>query len=352
MRAVVISDVHGEYDKMIAALDAVQFDKDKDILVSNGDLIDRGPKVMECIRYVLNCPHHLIILGNHEYMFLEMLLDPTRGFTLNDFWNGEGATLGSIFNIHVSGTEGKNGLTRLYWGAKDWSWMEMIDRHQSLAPVFDHADAEALTNLKDFISYIEQGYSFIKFYNRSMNKKYFITHGWPSAGINEKLDEDMMVEREIYASWILASDWTKDCFIDSPDAEKRKNNPLITSRANNATIIVGHEWAFRMRYIYHLLKNGYTFKSDVEYLKAIPKTVRDDNFYPFDFDIECFDSNGKPSANHIIMIDGCSNAELGRVNALPISDIEFIDYGESIVARRLNQQLKNSKYAALRNLAK
>ena len=159
MRAVVISDVHGEYDKMIAALDAVQFDKEKDMLISNGDLIDRGPKVMECIRYVLNCPHHLIILGNHEYMFLDTLLEPTTRFTMTDYWNGEGATLKAIFNIEISRMEHHLGFNQLYWGAPTkkgggWKWMEMIDRDTTLANIYKHADRKAFTNLKDFFSYL------------------------------------------------------------------------------------------------------------------------------------------------------------------------------------------------------
>ena len=357
MRAVVISDVHGEYDKMIAALDAVQFDKEKDMLISNGDLIDRGPKVMECIRYVLSCPHHFIILGNHEYMFLETLLEPTKSFTMNDYWNGEGATLKSIFNIEISRTENqKFGFSQLYWGAPSkegggWEWMEMIDRNTNLNSVYKHADQAALTNLKDFFSYIRQGYKFIKLYDSTTG--YFITHGWPSVNINDELDEFMMSENEISASWILTSDCMRSFFMNELDKEDKIKKPVITFSANNATIIVGHEWAFRLRYINQLIKEEHKgFTNDKEYWSAIRGAVSFNNFDTFSFEVDCVDSNHHPSHNRIVMIDGCANAELGKVNAFCIDDVDGIECGESVVAQNLNTELKYSDYAELRKLAK
>lgn len=357
MRAVVISDVHGEYDKMIAALDAVQFDKEKDMLISNGDLIDRGPKVMECIRYVLSCPHHFIILGNHEYMFLETLLEPTKSFTMNDYWNGEGATLKSIFNIKVSRTENKLGFGQLYWGAPTkegggWEWMEMIDRNTTLATIYKHADRKAFNRLQDFFSYIREGYKFIKLYNLTAGKEYFITHGWPSININDKLDEFTMSENEIVASWVLTSDCMRTFFMEELDKEDKIKKPLITSSANNATIVVGHEWAFRLRYINYLIKEGRTFTNDKDYWSALRGATSFNNFDLFSFEVNCIDSNNHPSHNRIVMIDGCANAELGKVNAFCIDDIDCLEGGASVIAQNLDTELKYSGYAALRKLVK
>lgn len=334
MRAVVISDVHGEYDKMIAALDAVQFDKNNDILISNGDLIDRGPKVMECIKYVLDCPHHLIILGNHEYMFLEILLDPTKDFTVQDYWNGEGATLQAIFDNYIT-----SGWMSLYWVDKK------CDRTLSLAPFFKYADKAAIQHLKDFFTYIKQGYKFVKLYNHQMESKYFITHGWPDVHITEK-----DASHEISASWLLTSDCVKAFFIDAPDKEDKIKIPAITSAANNTTIVVGHEWAFRLKYIAHYLKS-HTITNDVDFWKTIRKAA-DHDFNPFGFEINCIDGGGQPSHNKVVMIDGCANLTMGKVNVFCIEDVEFIGVGESAVAREVNKRLKLSNCKLLKKLAK
>ena len=95
MRYIVISDVHGEFDKMIKALEDIHFDKEKDTLITNGDLIDRGPKVRQIIEYVLSCPHHICIWGNHEHMLHEILTGHRFYDSYIDTYNGVPATLKS-----------------------------------------------------------------------------------------------------------------------------------------------------------------------------------------------------------------------------------------------------------------
>lgn len=66
----VISDVHGFYDEMIEALDKAGYDKDNKnhILISLGDLCDRGPKNRECLDFINSIPEEnkILITGNHE----------------------------------------------------------------------------------------------------------------------------------------------------------------------------------------------------------------------------------------------------------------------------------------------
>lgn len=95
MRYIIISDVHGQYDKMIEALTSVNFNKDKDYLIVNGDTIDRGPQVRRCIEYILKCPNHICIWGNHEHL-LDSLLRGERFFnSYIDVANGALATFKS-----------------------------------------------------------------------------------------------------------------------------------------------------------------------------------------------------------------------------------------------------------------
>lgn len=70
----VVGDIHMKTEPLYKALEALYFDTSKDILVSVGDLIDRGPDVPECILELLIQPWFYSVLGNHEDMFLKHLI--------------------------------------------------------------------------------------------------------------------------------------------------------------------------------------------------------------------------------------------------------------------------------------
>lgn len=52
----VVTDVHGFYDEMTSALNEKGFDinNPEHIIISCGDLLDRGPKPKECIDFMMN----------------------------------------------------------------------------------------------------------------------------------------------------------------------------------------------------------------------------------------------------------------------------------------------------------
>lgn len=66
----IITDVHSFYDEMITALNKAGFDKNNPdhILISCGDLFDRGKKPRECLDFVMSIPksRRIFIKGNHE----------------------------------------------------------------------------------------------------------------------------------------------------------------------------------------------------------------------------------------------------------------------------------------------
>lgn len=95
---IVISDVHGEYDKLMRLIDKLPQTSD---LCFVGDLVDRGPKSKEVVDFVIN-NNHKCVIGNHE-VFLTGALYKTNGSnTYNvdvyDMWmyNGGKATLNSF----------------------------------------------------------------------------------------------------------------------------------------------------------------------------------------------------------------------------------------------------------------
>ena len=76
-RVFVVGDIHGYYGKLLTALEEVAFDKDKDLLVAVGDLVDRGPHSFECLNLVRE-DWFVSCLGNHEDMMFKGLLDESR----------------------------------------------------------------------------------------------------------------------------------------------------------------------------------------------------------------------------------------------------------------------------------
>jgi serine/threonine protein phosphatase 1 len=68
---IVIGDVHGCYDTLVALLGKLP--KDAEVCFV-GDLIDRGPKSAQIVDLVMNNPKYHCVMGNHE----KMMVDETK----------------------------------------------------------------------------------------------------------------------------------------------------------------------------------------------------------------------------------------------------------------------------------
>lgn len=65
----IVGDLHGCFDELIELLDKIKFDPAATRLIFVGDLGDRGPKSIECVRFVRNLCEKKEAecnLGNHE----------------------------------------------------------------------------------------------------------------------------------------------------------------------------------------------------------------------------------------------------------------------------------------------
>lgn len=98
MKYFVISDIHSFYDEMMAALTSAGFDKDnpEHILISCGDLLDRGDKTIEVLKYINQLPRErkILVKGNHEEL-LENCLSREE-FYQHDLQNGTLKTVMSL----------------------------------------------------------------------------------------------------------------------------------------------------------------------------------------------------------------------------------------------------------------
>jgi serine/threonine protein phosphatase 1 len=64
-RLVIVGDVHGCFEELERLLAAVAL-APEDLLISVGDLIDRGPESLAVLRFFRQRPNTLVLMGNHE----------------------------------------------------------------------------------------------------------------------------------------------------------------------------------------------------------------------------------------------------------------------------------------------
>ncbi|HIG4558981.1 metallophosphoesterase [Klebsiella pneumoniae] len=84
-RVLVCGDLHGCYTNLMSSLDKAGFDPVQDLLVSVGDLIDRGQESFECLD-LINQPWFRAVRGNHE----QMMLDAITGIGSFGHWMSNG----------------------------------------------------------------------------------------------------------------------------------------------------------------------------------------------------------------------------------------------------------------------
>ena len=79
MAVFAVGDIQGCYDELRQALDAVAFDPAKDHLWCVGDLVNRGPKSLETLRFVRGLGSAAIcVLGNHDLHLLALAAGNAR----------------------------------------------------------------------------------------------------------------------------------------------------------------------------------------------------------------------------------------------------------------------------------
>lgn len=73
MATYAVGDIQGCYDQLMRLLDKVKFDPTEDRLWSVGDIINRGPKSLETLRFARSLGRAFtMVLGNHDLHFVAM----------------------------------------------------------------------------------------------------------------------------------------------------------------------------------------------------------------------------------------------------------------------------------------
>ena len=91
MSTYAIGDIQGCYDELRALLDAIRFDPAADTVWFVGDLVNRGPKSLETLRFIRSLGDRAVtVLGNHDLALLVVATGarkPHRGDTIDDILN-------------------------------------------------------------------------------------------------------------------------------------------------------------------------------------------------------------------------------------------------------------------------
>lgn len=90
----VASDIHGYFNQWQAALHSAGWEDNNEnhVLVVLGDLLDRGPQPLECLKFVNALPSRrkILVRGNHEDLMEAMIA--RRDFRIYDWQNGTAET--------------------------------------------------------------------------------------------------------------------------------------------------------------------------------------------------------------------------------------------------------------------
>jgi len=201
MRYFCISDVHGDYDKMITALEDAGFNKETDTLISVGDLFDRGDKSKEVLEFVMSCPHRILCMGNHDLRLMQLILDPFQ-YNQYDYSNGVPYTMVSMLGPQRVIDE----------NIGTWDGLRML------------RDIELLKQ------YFHECVAAIEFSNL------IITHGW--IPVNPKFSVNFYTERD---DWREANgfDWEKALWAHTEIMISNKVYP-------EKTLLIGHWHAWRL----------------------------------------------------------------------------------------------------------
>ena len=86
MRKFIIGDIHGCYDELIELTEKIGL-TDNDMLISLGDIVDRGNKSKEVYEYFLNRPNSKVLIGNHERKHQNKILSYAQEIVKVQFGN-------------------------------------------------------------------------------------------------------------------------------------------------------------------------------------------------------------------------------------------------------------------------
>lgn len=99
-RRFCVGDIHGHSKALQELLNKVEFDFENDLLISIGDLCDRGPDSWGVVELLMKVKNLVCIQGNHDLWFKSFLSDKKS----NQFWIQQGGR--ETYNSYVNNNWG------------------------------------------------------------------------------------------------------------------------------------------------------------------------------------------------------------------------------------------------------
>ena len=87
MKRFVIGDIHGTHKALKQCLERSGFNQNNDLLIVLGDIVDRYPDVKKCVEELLSIKNLTLVLGNHDWWFMDWMNNPKKSMPDWD-WNG------------------------------------------------------------------------------------------------------------------------------------------------------------------------------------------------------------------------------------------------------------------------
>ena len=136
MADYVIGDIQGCFESLLTLLDYINFDKFTDRLWFVGDLVNRGPRSLETLRFIKNLPvTPRITLGNHDLHLLSKIF-------INNRLDNHDDTLSEILN--APDCEELGHWLRMQSILYHDPLLNIVMCHAGIAPIWDLGQAKAL----------------------------------------------------------------------------------------------------------------------------------------------------------------------------------------------------------------
>ena len=91
-KTFIVGDIHGCFDELMTLTAQIGLQED-DLLISLGDIVDRGNKSVEVYQYLKSRPHSVVLMGNHERKHLNGVLSYAQEIVKVQFGDGYPAFL-------------------------------------------------------------------------------------------------------------------------------------------------------------------------------------------------------------------------------------------------------------------
>ena len=145
MSTYAVGDIQGCLQALKCALKRVEFNPDRDVLWSVGDIVNRGPRCLKTLRFLYDMRDNLVlVLGNHDLHLLAVAAGvraPNRSDTLDKILQAPDKEKLLAWLLHRPLIHREHGFTLVHAGIPpQWSVEDAIERAREVEQVLQSPD--------------------------------------------------------------------------------------------------------------------------------------------------------------------------------------------------------------------